>query len=38
MEWTTRACKKLYLEPHRNEENALPMAKYMKNTLPFFRD
>lgn len=23
------------MEPHRNEENAMPMAKYMKNNFPF---
>lgn len=24
-----------YMEPHRNEENAIPMVKYMKNHFPF---
>lgn len=32
--WTTELVKS-YMEPHRNEENALPMAKYMKNHFPF---
>ncbi|MEI4771271.1 DNA alkylation repair protein [Psychrobacillus sp. FJAT-51614] len=32
--WTTELVK-CYMEPHRNEENALPMAKYMKNHFPF---
>ncbi len=26
---------KSYMEPHRNEENAIPMAKYLKNHFPF---
>ena len=34
MEWSTELVKS-YFEPHRNEENALPMAKYMKNHFPF---
>ncbi|TQR20120.1 DNA alkylation repair protein [Psychrobacillus vulpis] len=32
--WSTELVK-TYMEPHRNEENALPMAKYMKNNFPF---
>ncbi|SDN89318.1 DNA-7-methylguanine glycosylase [Psychrobacillus sp. OK028] len=33
-EWTVEQVKS-YMEPHRNEENAIPMAKYMKNHFPF---
>lgn len=33
-EWTIEQVKG-YMEPHRNEENAIPMAKYMKNHFPF---
>ncbi|WP_277584005.1 DNA alkylation repair protein [Psychrobacillus antarcticus] len=33
-DWTIKQVKG-YLEPHRNEENAIPMAKYMKNHFPF---
>ncbi|WP_391205791.1 DNA alkylation repair protein [Psychrobacillus sp. L4] len=32
--WSTELVKS-YMEPHRNEENAIPMAKYMKNNFPF---
>lgn len=33
-EWTIAKVKD-YMEPHRNEENAIPMSKYMKNYFPF---
>lgn len=33
-EWTVEQVKS-YMESHRNEENAIPMAKYMKNHFPF---
>lgn len=32
--WTTELVKS-YMEPHKNEENAIPMAKYMKNKFSF---
>lgn len=32
--WSVEQVKN-YMEPHRNEENAIPMAKYMKNNFPF---
>ncbi|MFF2754590.1 DNA alkylation repair protein [Psychrobacillus sp. NPDC058041] len=32
--WSTKLVKS-YMEPHKNEENAIPMAKYMKNNFPF---
>ena len=32
--WTLEKVKD-YLKPHRNEENAIPMTKYMKNHFPF---
>ncbi|WP_419960392.1 DNA alkylation repair protein [Psychrobacillus sp. BM2] len=32
--WTIEQVKG-YMEPHRNEENAIPMVKYMKNHFPF---
>ncbi|SES40386.1 DNA alkylation repair protein [Psychrobacillus sp. OK032] len=34
MKWSIELVKS-YMEPHRNEENALPMAAYMKNHFPF---
>jgi len=33
-EWTIEQVKG-YMEPHRNEENAIPMTKYMRNHFPF---
>ena len=33
-EWTIEQVKG-YMEPHRNDENAIPMTKYMKNHFPF---
>ena len=33
-EWTIEQVKD-FMEPHRNEENAFPMTKYMKNHFPF---
>lgn len=33
-EWTIEQVKG-YMEPHRNDENAIPMAKYMKSHFPF---
>lgn len=34
MNWSTELVKS-YMEPHRNKENATPMANYMKNNFPF---
>ncbi|MFJ7972995.1 DNA alkylation repair protein [Psychrobacillus sp. NPDC096389] len=34
MKWSIELVKS-YMEPYRNEENALPMAAYMKNNFPF---
>ncbi|WP_144512514.1 DNA alkylation repair protein [Bacillus sp. FJAT-22090] len=34
MKWSTELVKS-YMEPHRNKENAMPMANYMKNNFPF---
>ncbi|MDI2586356.1 DNA alkylation repair protein [Psychrobacillus sp. NEAU-3TGS] len=34
MKWSIELVKS-YMEPHRNEENAVPMAAYMKNLFPF---
>lgn len=33
-EWTIEQVKG-YMKPHRNEENAIPMTKYMRNYFPF---
>lgn len=33
-EWSLEQVKD-FMEPHRNEENAIPMTKYMKNHFPF---
>ena len=34
MKWSVELVKS-YMEPHRNKENAIPMANYMKNNFPF---
>ena len=34
MKWSIELVKS-YMEPHRDEENALPMAAYMKNHFSF---